>query len=39
MEISEKEWSKAINVADRTLKLVPDACEIVETVYGDLFTP
>lgn len=30
MEISEKEWSKAINVADRALKLVPDAYEIVE---------
>jgi tetratricopeptide (TPR) repeat protein len=30
MEISEKEWSKAISVADRALKLVPDAYEIVE---------
>jgi len=30
MEISEKEWSKAINVADRALKLVPNAYEIVE---------
>lgn len=30
MEIYEKEWSKAINVADRALKLVPDAYEIVE---------
>ncbi len=30
MEISEKEWSKAIGVADRALKLVPDVYEIVE---------
>jgi tetratricopeptide (TPR) repeat protein len=30
LEIAEKEWSKAIAVADRALKLLPDAYEIVE---------
>ena len=30
MEIAEKEWSKAINVADRALKVIPDCYEIIE---------
>jgi tetratricopeptide (TPR) repeat protein len=30
MEIGEKEWSKALAVADRALKIIPDAYEIVE---------
>jgi tetratricopeptide (TPR) repeat protein len=30
MEISEKEWSKALAVADKALKIVPEAYEIIE---------
>ncbi len=30
LEIAEKEWSKAITVADRALKILPDAYAIVE---------
>ena len=30
MEIAEKEWSKAISVADRALKMVPTFYEILE---------
>jgi tetratricopeptide (TPR) repeat protein len=30
MEITEKEWSKAVGAADRGLKLVPDVYELVE---------
>jgi tetratricopeptide (TPR) repeat protein len=30
MEIAEKEWSKAVSVADRALKILPDAYEIIE---------
>jgi tetratricopeptide (TPR) repeat protein len=30
MEISEKEWSKALAVAERALKVFPDAYEMVE---------
>ena len=30
MEISEREWSKAIGVANQALKMVPDAYEIIE---------
>ena len=30
MEIAEREWSKALAVADRAIKILPDAYEIVE---------
>jgi tetratricopeptide (TPR) repeat protein len=30
LEIAEKEWSKALAVADRALKILPDAYDIVE---------
>jgi tetratricopeptide (TPR) repeat protein len=30
LEIAEKEWSKALAVADRALKILPDSYEIVE---------
>jgi tetratricopeptide (TPR) repeat protein len=30
LEIAEKEWSKALAVADRALKILPDAHEIIE---------
>jgi tetratricopeptide (TPR) repeat protein len=30
MEIAEKEWSKAISAADKAVKLIPDAYEIIE---------
>jgi len=30
LEIAEKEWSKALVVADRALKILPDAYEIIE---------
>ncbi len=30
LEIAEKEWSKALAVADRALKILPDAYEIIE---------
>jgi tetratricopeptide (TPR) repeat protein len=30
LEISEKEWSKALLVADHALKVLPDAYEIIE---------
>jgi tetratricopeptide (TPR) repeat protein len=35
LEIAEKEWSKALSVAERALKIVPDAYEIVE---GKVYT-
>ena len=30
LEIAEREWTKAIAVADRALKILPDAYEIIE---------
>jgi tetratricopeptide (TPR) repeat protein len=30
LEISEKDWSRALNVADRAIKILPDPYEIVE---------
>jgi tetratricopeptide (TPR) repeat protein len=35
MEIAEREWSKALAVAERALKLLPDAYEIIE---GKVYT-
>jgi tetratricopeptide (TPR) repeat protein len=36
LEIAEKDWSKAINVADRALKVVPDTYKIVELKVSTL---